>query len=130
MMTEIIIAIVMFLFALLAIRTFFRLITDATLKSLAVAKADIAVLKKELAAEKRQSELIAQSYLKLDANRTEWVTAYEKLKLAKGGGAGNKSTVMSIQTWRRIAKLTHPDKHNNSKESEEVMKILLDMKPK
>jgi hypothetical protein len=115
------------------VRGFFKLITDATFRSLVTAKTDIAVLKRELAAERKQSELIAKGYMKLNSdiqavviNRDQWVVAYRQLQ---SSGNKNNSSTMSLQTWRRIAKLTHPDRHNNSKESEEVMKILLEMKP-
>lgn len=131
-MAEIIIAVAMFLFAILAIRGFVKLITDATFKSLIIAKTEIAGLKRELAAEKKQSKLVSVAYLELSsrvkeiaANRDRWIVAYESLKIYKS----NSGTTMSVQTWRRLAKLTHPDKHNNSKEAEEVMKLLLEMKP-
>lgn len=132
-MTEIIVAAAVALFAFLMVRGFFKLITDATFRSLVTAKTDIAVLKRELAAERKQSELIAKGYMKLNSdiqavviNRDQWVVAYRQLQ---SSGNKNNSSTMSLQTWRRIAKLTHPDRHNNSKESEEVMKILLEMKP-
>lgn len=135
-MTEIIVAATVFLFSFLVIRAILKLITDATFRSLVTAKTEIAVLKRELAAERKQSEIIAKGYMKLNSdiqavviNRDQWVVAYRQLQ-SSCNNKGNNGTTMSVQTWRRIAKLTHPDKHNNSKESEEVMKILLEMKPK
>ena len=39
------------------------------------------------------------------------------------------STTIPHDQWRRLVQLTHPDKHNNSKASTEVMQWLLQNKP-
>lgn len=86
----------------------------------------------ELELEKIRAE--RDNYLLIAVRRT---TEYNDLMKERNGFVAmlnaksrHNPDQMTLQTWRRIAKLSHPDVHNGSKEAEEVMKILLEMKPK
>lgn len=135
---EITIAIaIAFLLISILLRWFSRLITnDAPLKFVNE-KTKANQLELELIAERKRYDAVSILYLEtakrlneVSANRDRWVVAYEQLKSAKIISTNKSGPAMSLQTWRRIVKLSHPDVHNGSKEAEEVMKILLEMKPK
>jgi len=135
---EIIITVVItFLFFSIILRWFFRLITNDVFFKFANERTKANQLELELIAERKRHDAVSILYLEtakrlneVSANQDRLVVAYEQLKSAKIISSNKSGSSMSLQTWRRIVKLSHPDVHNGSKEAEEVMKILLEMKPK